>query len=398
MTKKKKRQKTRRQRQKRAARARRRRQARRKSPSLPYPHLPGDLPNQQTLMRGMMEMESLTDEPEFADFELGEEATEIAVRWFIDTDDEMNRLEEAGDEEGIEQLVSETKSEALQKAVTPAVKADIRRRLETLGRRLGGQGQRQRADGIAALASMLDFPPFPWVMFEPVRQAFDDVIERAVDSIVLRQSVAEAAGRSVADIGPDEWGRLLKDPEVASRFGALYETNELVQETMARGFERVDKAFMRHIATGQSDLAVFSAKELALGIAWYEHERDQVEAEPADQDEESEQGGRLIIEASASALCYINTPDRRQQWLDRLEQIRSTRAWPPEIEMGLTMLSQELADPPDPERPERLLLIYLGELFRMDDQLSADPGASQDQVALIQEIGERLEKGEPPLT
>ena len=346
MTKKKKRQKPRRQQQKRAGRAKARRQARRKSPSLPYLDLPGDLPDQQTLVRGMMEMESLTDEPEFADFELGEEATEIAARLFIDTDDEMNRLEEAGDEEGIERLVSETKSEALQKVVTPAVKADIRRRLDTLGRRLRRQGQRQRADGIAALASMLDFPPFPWVMFEPVRQAFDDVIERVVDSIVLRQSVAEAAGRSMADIGPDEWGRLLKDPEVASRFGALYETNEMVRETMARGLERVDKAFIRHIATGQKDLALFSAKELALGIAWYEYERGQAGAEPADQDEESEQGGRLIIEASAGALRYINTPDRRQQWLDRLEQIKSTRAWPPEIEMGLTILSQELADPP----------------------------------------------------
>ena len=104
-------------------------------------------------------MESLADEPEFADFELGEHAAVIVAEAIASTDEEMDRLEEAGDEEAIDRLITQTKSEALQKAVTPAVKADIRHRLERLSRRLHGQGQRQRADSITALISMLDFPP-----------------------------------------------------------------------------------------------------------------------------------------------------------------------------------------------------------------------------------------------
>jgi hypothetical protein len=314
------------------------------------------------------------------------------------TNDEISRLEEAGDEEGIEQLLAQTKLEALQKAVTPAVKADIRRRLEALGRRLRREGQRQRAESIAALASMLDFPAFPWVMFEPVSQALDEVTERTLDLIVLGRSVAEAAGRSAADVGPDEWGSLLKDPQVASGFEALYEADELLQETMQRGFERVEQALTRRVSTGKFDLGLFSAEELALGIAWYEHERGKVEAEPTDEDEESDSQGRLLVEASADALRCINAPDRRQGWLDRLEKAITERSWPPDIEMGLSILSNELSDLPDPKGPERfLLLVYIGELFNMDNRLSTDSQATQDQGARIKEIKERLEKGEPPL-
>jgi hypothetical protein len=399
MTKKKKRKKTRRRQQKRAAKAKKRRQTRRKSPPRPYLDHPGDLPDHQTLVRGMMEMESLAEEPEFADFELGEETAKIVTQSIMATDDEMSRLEEAGDEEGIEQLLAKTKLEVLQKAVTPAVKADIRRRLEALSRRLRREGQRQRAESIAALASMLDFPPFPWVMFEPVSQALDEVTAQTLDLIVLGQSIAEAAGRSAADIGPDEWSGLLKDPEVASGLEALYEANEILQETMERGFERVEKALTRRVSTGQFDLGLFSAEELALGVAWYEHERAEAEVEPTDEDEESDQQGRLVVEASANALRYINAPDRRQRWVDRLEKAITERAWPPDIEAGLRILSNELFDPPDPEGPERLLLlVYIGELFNMDDRLSTDPQATQDQGARIEEIRERLEKGEPPLT
>jgi hypothetical protein len=402
MAKKSKRQKTRRLQQKRASRAakeKKRRRGQRQSPSPIFSGGPSDLPDQQTLVRGLMEMESLADEPEFDDFELGEHAIELVAEAIASTDKDIGRLEESGDEEAISQLIADATSEALHKAVTPAVKGDIRRRLDRLCRRLRREGQTQRAEHLAALASMLDFPPFPWEMFEPVRRAFDDVVGQTLSYIILHQSVAEAAGRSAEDIEPDEWGSLLEDPEVMRRLEAKWETDEVLQEVMDSQYEKFEEAFTRSLLGGQLDLALFADEELAVGIAYYEHALGQTEVDKLDRSEESYGLTHLMVKASTDALRDLSTPARRQRWLEHLEQARTAKAGPPDIEMGLRILGDDLSNPPDPEGPTQFLLsAYLGELYKRGAQLATDSSTAAHQRARVQEIKERLERGESPLT
>ena len=377
---------------------RRKTKRRRQKTSRPAPRYPVGIPDERTLVRGMMEMESLADEPEFADFELGEHAVEIIAEMIADFDEEMKHLEEVGDEEEIDKLIADAKVEAIQKVVTPEVKTDIRRRLERLSRRLQEEGQKERADGIAALALMLDFPLFPWMLFEPVRQAFDDVIQRTLNFVMLHQAIAEAAGQPIINLPPDEVADLLADPDIASRLEARYETDEMLREAMNLEFDRFERAFMKRLFTGQVDLALFTTEELAVGLAWYEHEMDKADIEEADEEEESEEKVRLIFKALTDALSYLNTPDRRQQWLARLEQAQTEKTWSPDTEAGLGLLRSMLSNPPPAESPNRLLLsAYMSELRKLDERLSTDSNEVQAQEALVAQIRERLRRGEAPL-
>jgi hypothetical protein len=387
MAKKKKRRKTKRQRQKTLH---------------PSPRYPANLPDERTLMRGLMEMvESLTDEPEFADFELGEHAAEIVVEMIADSDEEIKRLEEISDEDVIGKLIADARIEAIPKVVTPTVKTDIRRRLKRLNRRLEREGQKERADGIAALALILDFPAFPWMLFEPVCQAFDDMVQHTLSFVMIQHTIAEAAGQPVADLTTDELTDLLANPEIMNRLQTQYETDEMLRETMDLEFDRFEEAFMDRLYTGQVDLALFTTEELAVGLAWYEHEMDTSNIiEETGEEEESEEKARLILKTLSDALSYLNTPDRRQQWLARLEQVKTKKTWSPDTKAGLELLRSILSNPPMPEGPERLLLsAYMGELFKMDDRLgTTDSSETQAQETQIQQIRERLERGEAPLT
>ena len=377
---------------------RRKTRQRRQKTSRPATRYPAEIPDERTLMRGMMEMESLADEPEFADFELGEHAVEIIAEMIADFDEEMKHLEEVGDEEEIDKLSADAKVEAIQKVVTPEVKTDIRRRLERLSHRLQEEGQKERADGIAALALMLDFPPFPWMLFEPVHQAFDDVIQHILNFVTLRQAIAEAVGQPIIDLPPGEVTDLLADPDIASRLEARYETDEMLREAMNLEFDRFERAFMKRLFTGQVDLALFTTEELAVGLTWYEHEMDKADLEESDEEEESEKKVRLIFKALTDALSYLNTPDRRQQWLARLEQAQTEKTWSPDTEAGLGLLRSILSNPPPAESLNRLLLsAYMGELRKLDERLSTDSNEVQAQEALVVQIRERLRRGEAPL-
>jgi len=377
---------------------RRKTRRRRQKTSRPATRYPAEIPDERTLMRGMMEMESLADEPEFADFELGEHAVEIIAEMIVDFDEELKHLEEVGDEEEIDKLSADAKVEAIQKVVTPEVKTDIRRRLERLSHRLQEEGQKERADGIAALALMLDFPPFPWMLFEPVHQAFDDVIQHILNFVTLRQAIAEAVGQPIIDLPPGEVTDLLADPDIASRLEARYETDEMLREAMNLEFDRFERAFMKRLFTDQVDLALFTTEELAVGLAWYEHEMDKADLEESDEEEESEKKVRLIFKALTDALSYLNTPDRRQQWLARLEQAQTEKTWSPDTEAGLGLLRSILSNPPPAESPNRLLLsAYMGELRKLDERLSTDSNEVQAQEALVVQIRERLRRGEAPL-
>jgi len=137
---------------------------------------------------------------------------------------------------------------------------------------------------------------------------------------------------------PGEVTDLLADPDIASRLEARYETDEMLREAMNLEFDRFERAFMKRLFTGQVDLALFTTEELAVGLTWYEHEMDKADLEESDEEEESEKKVRLIFKALTDALSYLNTPDRRQQWLARLEQAQTEKTWSPDTEAGLGLL------------------------------------------------------------
>jgi hypothetical protein len=403
MSKKKKRQKDRQKQQKRtaagAAKERKRQHPQRRGASPLAAYSPANLPDQQMLVRGMVEMESLAEEPEFDGFKLGKDAFEIAANMIADSDKEMGRLEEIGDEAGIERLVAEAKMETIAQVVTPAVRVDVRRRLERLSRRLREEGQKQRAESLAALLPMLDWPLFPWALFEPVHRAFEDVLEQSFSLALLYKALAKAAGRPIKDIGPDEWQSLLQDPEIVRRFEAEYKDDEAFQKMLENQIQKIEGAFADSLFQDRVDLGLFDDEELAVGLAWYERECGQA-ADERGEDEDAKSDGRPqpTIRATASALSYLNTPARRQRWLERLERLEPQEHWPSEIEDGLRLLKEMLAVPGQPEQPEHpLVAVYLVEMVRMSRRLQVDSSENEEQEERIREIQARLDRGEPPL-
>lgn len=289
--------------------------------------------------------------------------------------------------------------EAITQAITPAVRADVRRRLERLIHRLRAEGQKQRAESLAALLYLLNGPLFPWMMFEPVRRAFDDLLAQSLRLALVYQTLAKAAGRPATDIGPDEWQNLLQDPEIASRFEAEYKDDEVFQEILEDQIRKIENAFADSLFRDRVDLGLFDDEEIAVGLAWYEHERGQdAKEEDEDEDAESDEQPSLAIRATLSALSYLNTPARRQRWLERLERLEPQEHWPSEIEGGLSLFKEMLTTPGLPERPEHpLMAVYLAEMVEWSRRLEVDSSENEEQKKLIQEIQARLDREEPPL-
>lgn len=94
MTMKKKQKRQKRLQQKQARQKPRRRRARSRTRAAapfraPAPHQLASIPDERTLMAGMMNMETLGDEPEFADFTLGEHTFEIIAEMMTESDEDI---------------------------------------------------------------------------------------------------------------------------------------------------------------------------------------------------------------------------------------------------------------------------------------------------------------------
>jgi len=373
--------------------------ARRPESSRPFIRARHNIPEQQTLLHGLMEMESLTDEPEFADFELGEHATAIIVDAIASSDEEVEGLDDVRDEEKIDDAIARAKADALLKIVTPALREDIRHRLQNLSHRLRKTGETERAEGIEALAAMLDQPAFPWLLFGPVQRAFDDMTQDLLGLVVLHQALAEAAGRQSEDLSPDEWEKLLADPEVMRRFDDLYESDEMLQDVIDLQIEKIEDQVSRRLYNGEIELGLFDDQELLLGLAWQDHEIEKAEEEGADDEkEELKAWASLTITAAMETLTYLCTPERQQRWAERLEQVIAGQHWERDVKTGLNYLLNMLQDPELSEAPGRLFVAaYLSELRRMEGRLATDSSEAEAQEARVQQLKERLARGEPPL-
>ena len=360
---------------------------------------PVDLDERRALQAFLI-METLADEPEFRDFELEDRAVDIIAKMLADSDDDLERLEEAGDEEAIGRFIFEARLEAIEKIVTPTLKNDIRRRLERLSRRLRREGDTEKAESITTLTYLLDFPAFPWMLFAPLVKAFQDTERRIISMVLIYNYIGKAAGRPVDDLSPEELSNLLRDPQIASYIEAQYEKDEDLREFLDREFERAEEEFMELLFTNQIHLGLFTFEELALGIAWSNkalEEADLTEGEIQEEIEEKKTA-EILFRACFEALSYLHKPDRRQQWLHRLEQADKGATLSRKAQAALKLLHSALSDPDYAEYPDRMLLCaYIGEVNKLQDQLSTSSSPeAQAQWALVQQIEDRLKAGEPP--
>ena len=363
----------------------------------PASHRLAGIPDERTLMAGLMEIETLGDEPEFADFTLGEHTFDIIGEMMADSDEDIQRLEAAGEEEEIDRLMSEASMSALAKAVTPAVKADIRRRLDQLSRRLQQEGQSERASSMATLSQMLDFPAFPWVMFGPVRQAFDDAVREFTGTLMINMAVAEAAGVPFAELAPGQAAKLLEDPIVQQRFEALCEQDEMLREAMDSQFDQAYDEFMEDLFNGDLTLGLFTAEELMLSSALIYRQRQLTESEPEPSDEEASASG--TVQAVQQALQTLNTPERRQRWRARIAQLEADgEKLSGPMQAALLLFREALTEPIEDDALMPLLIAaYVGEIGLQEKRAEADPALSEELEETFTRILERLERDEPPL-
>jgi hypothetical protein len=348
-------------------------------------------------MAGLMEIETLGDEPEFADFTLGEDISDIIAEMMAESDEDIQRLEAAGQEEEIDHLMDEASTSALTKAVTPAVKADIRRRLDQLSRRLQQEGQSQRASGLAALSQMLDFPAFPWVMFGPVRQAFDDAVREFTGSLLLDMAVAEAAGVPFAEFAPGQAADLLQDPNVQQRLEALYEQDEMLREVLDSQFDQAYDEFLDGLFNGDLTLGLFTVEELILPSALIYYQRQLTESEPGPSDEEASASEN--VQAVQRAIQMLNTPERRQRWRARIAQLEADgKKLSGPMRAVLLLFRGALTEPVEDDALMPLLIAaYVGELDLQQERAEADPALDEELEGAFTRMLERLERDEPPL-
>lgn len=380
-------------------RQRRTPQQRRTRPRSP---IPASVLDEQMVLQAFLTMDTLADEPEFSDFKLDEHAADIIARMIADSDDEIQRLEEAGDEKAIDRLISEARLEALEKIVTPALKNDIRQRLKHLSRRLQREGQMKRAESIATLAYILDFPAFPWMLFTPLTEAFQNIVQQILSMVTIYHYIAEAVDHPVDDLSPEELLNLLNDPKVASHIESLYEEDEVLREFLDSQFERVEDELVQSLLTNQIHLGLFTFEELALGIAWSNKTLE--EAGITDDEiqymgkEVQEDSAKVVFKACFEALSYLYRPEQREQWRHRLEQAEKGARLSREAQVASKFIRPTLSDPEYADSPDQLLLCaYIGEMNRLQEQLStSDSPEAQAQLALIQQIEDRLKAGEPP--
>lgn len=400
MTKKKKRKLQKRSQQKQARRGSKRRRAGPRTWAAPHLRTPASrrlagIPDERTLMEGLMEMETLGDEPEFADFDLGQDIGEIIAKMMTESDADIQRLEAAGKEKEIDRLISKARMAALEKAVTPAVKADIRRRLDQLSRRLQQEGQSQRANSMVALSQMLDFPAFPWVIFGPVNQAFDDAVRELTGSVMIDAAVAEAAGIPTAELTPEKAANLLADPAMQQRLEALFGQDEMLKEVVDSQFDQVYNEITDELFDGEMTLGLFTAEELLLLGAFLHHQRQLTEPEPTD--EEASASG--VVQAAQRAFQTLNTPERRQRWRARLAQIEAEGdELPGSMKGALLLFHDALTEPVEDDYLESwFIAAYVGEMGLQQERAEADPALNEELEETFTRMLERLERGEPPL-
>lgn len=402
MTKKKKRKQQKRSQPKQARRESRGRRAR-PSPRAtsylraPAPHRLAGIPDERTLMAGMMEIETLGDEPEFANFTLGEDINDIIGKMIAGSDEDIQRLEAAGKEKEIDRLISEVRMSALEKAVTSAVKADIRRRLDQLSHRLQREGQSQRASSMAALLQILDFPAFPWVLFGPVRQAFDDAVREFIGSLMVHTAIAKVAGVSVTELTPERVASLLADPTAQQRFQALREQDEMLREVMDSQFDRVYKEFLHDLFQGDLTLGLFTAEELMLLSALIYRQRQLAKSGPEPSDEKIL--ADEAFQAAQQAVQTLNVPERQQHWRARIaQQLEAGEELSGPMQAALFLFRETLTEPVENEALMPLLIAaYLGEFRLQQERAESDPALSEELEETFTRILERLERDEPPL-
>jgi hypothetical protein len=361
--------------------------------------LPEGMPTLATLASAVMEMESLGDEPEFDGFPsaLGEDLPRIVVEAMSETDDDIQRLEAEGDEEGIERLISDARLKALQKLVTPALKAEVRKRLTQLSRRLRREGQKQRADEINTLAQMLDFPAFPWPLFHPLTDAFSQTVEEIMTHLLLHGAITEAAGVSEEDLSPEQVAELSKDPLVMQRLRERYETDEDLRDMLDRRFDRFYHELTRALLEAHLSLGLFTPEELVLWNVLSDHRLAESGID-REGDRFPPEGIKIIAEALKEAVRLLNTPARQARWREHLTRLERNNP-AAEIQALLTIFQGILADSGDPEELENwLFCAFAGEHQQLQDRLDADETLAEQVGAIYERILEQLEQGEPLLS
>jgi hypothetical protein len=359
------------------------------------------MPDPAAFVPTMIEMENLGDEPEFTDFSsaLEDGLNQVVVEMFGENNDDIERLKAEGGEEGIDRLVADAKIKALGRLVTPTLKAEVHGRLVQLTRRLRQEGQRQRADRIDALAQMLDWPAFPWTLFRPLTDAFDDTVERLVTHLMLHATVAEAVGVSPQTLSSEQMVELAEDPVVTQRLQELYEADKDLRDALDHQVDQLHAKLNHALFKGDLSLGLFTLEELALWTVLGERRLTESGIE-RDLDGLPQGGIEILADVLKETIRLLNTPARRARWQEHLTQMK--REDPAgEMQALLSILQKILADLDDPEELQSWLSnAFVGEQRRLQARRATDEALARQFDAVYEQMLERLQQGEPllPLT
>lgn len=250
---------------------------------------------------------------------------------------------------------------------------------------------------MVALSQILDFPPFPWVLFGPVRQAFDDAVREFIGSLMVHTAIAKAAGISIAELTPERVLSLLADPTAQQRFQALREQDEMFREVMDSQFDRVYKEFPDDLFQGNLTLGLFTAEELMLLSALIYRRRQLAKSGPEPSD--GKISANEAFQAAQQAVQTLNVPERQQHWRARIaQQLEAGEELSGPMQAALFLLRETLTEPVKDEALMPLLIAaYLGEFRLQQERAEADPALNKELEGTFTQMLERLERGEPPL-
>ena len=318
----------------------------------------------KNLIRIMINSAQLAEEPEFRDLYLdGGKAVQVTERWLKKYDKRSDAAKKKGPGE-YQEFTDEMRIEIVAELVTPAFRAEVDQRLQTLMDRLMKGKDTKKLEMVMMLTPALRMKSIPWGVCGLILEIYNHTMQRAMQEYEEDQGVFDAVAEALEAEGEEnmEVFAILKHPDKLEQVGKkIFEAKPgLRQRAEKQGWDMVE-AFEDALGHGDVDLSLFSEEELMLPF-----QRIQAEfGEPFTQAQPSEEIRERIFEAIRQAVTEIMTPERFRHFREDVDKmatnwLRTRQKWGAVLKFELDDL-----DGDQYEENKFILAAFIGQIYRL---------------------------------
>ena len=271
----------------------------------------------------ILDSDELADEPEFADFRFDpDEAYASAEKTHRKHARALRKAEQKGGEE-LEFLQDDMRIEAIDRLLTPPVRRDILRRLESLVARL--KAQKADLDTVmmaTAIQSLFEDKTFPWGMTNLLGELFQRSLglpESAAEELQLIEQVQALLGD---DLSIEELMQKSEDPDFMKELEAKIDTDSALFQKISAQATKLSDEFYDAIWHGEVEIDLFSEEELMVYLELVKERLEAAGLEPSDAD--SAEVSEIVQSTIDESIEKIVTAKRLKKMKKDLQSIFQT--------------------------------------------------------------------------